>query len=726
MEKIKLNIQLFATGSFDVATKNSNISGYVALSSTSNGSSANSSQVKAILYLRRTNNYTGTPSYTYNFVPTFTIDGQSHSYTISTKISIPNDKSYVKMAEWETTVAHNDDGTKYCEVSIKTTSEGGNSFTVPLTSGGFQLDTIPRYANITTFYLTTLSRTEIQITWDADVSCDAVEYSLNGGGWTRASGYPSFVIGGLSAGTQYSVRIRVKRTDSQLWTESGTLYATTIYNAYIISANDFNDEQNPYMTYSSPSGTNVTLRLEFSGGIINRQNISPGSNYTFQLTDAERNLLREKATSNTLGVRFVVATLENGNEVVWSWLDKTMTIINANPSFNNFVFEDIKTNTVALTGNNKNFINKNSKVKVTIPVANKMVALKGSWAKRYDITVGNVTKQVNYSDTLDVSAEFDNVETSTMFVTAIDSRGNKTALTKNANYLYAYNQPSFSVIKGIRQNGVGTVVELSVSGNYSNTNFGNASNTILNILYSKDNQQTWEDITDKFVFSNGTFSSVAGTILTNFELGQEYYLYFKIIDGGVVNETNYTLKEVISERLTINSGQPILDINKTKKGVGVNCIAEEEGLWVNGVKITSPKAIKLSNTSNSTTVNNYVQFPQVDYISSNEYFESDTTSGRGGIRFKKSGLYLVYGSVSIGNGADVYQLLIYSNGTWLNREQKQHRSITGEAGFTIPSTVIKGYEGQDVAIALTGTTSFNVSPYSTWLEAIWLGDDINV
>lgn len=582
MKKMKLNIQLFASGTFNVSTGNANISGYVQMTSTSNGSSANSSNVTATLYLRRTNNYTGSPSSTASFSVTFTINGTEKTVTASSRVTIPNDKSYVNLGSTSVTVPHNADGSKVCSISVKTTSTS-SSFTVPLTTGSLTLDTIPRYANITTFYLTTLSRTQIQVTWGADVSCDAIEYSLNGGGWIRASGYPSFVIGGLSAGTQYSVRIRVLRSDSQLWTESSsTLYATTKSNNSITGANDFNDEQNPYLTFSRPSGLDVHVALEFAGHTIRRDYVS-GTSYTFNLTEAERTLLRQSATSNSLGVRYVVCTVENGSEVSWSWLDKTMTIVNANPVFTDFIFEDINPNSVALTGNNQIFINKISKVKVTVPVANKMVALKEASPKRYEMTLGS-TNSVAYSDTNGVYAEFNNVETDNIFVTAFDSRNNKQPVNKKATIL-PYSEPTFSNIKIGRQNGVGTVVDLSVSGNYSTTNFGEATNTILNVAYTKDNGENWIDITDKFIFTDGTFSSIAGAVLPDFELGTEYEVIFMVTDGGIVDGTNYSLRSVSSAKQTINSGQPILDINKTKKGVGVNCIAEDEGLWTDGTKV---------------------------------------------------------------------------------------------------------------------------------------------
>ena len=78
--------------------------------------------------------------------------------------------------------------------------------------------------------MSSVGTNSITVYWDADVSCDAVQCSLNGGSWFAVSGYPQYTLTGLGANTQYSIRTRVKRTDSQLWTESGTIYGTTYPN----------------------------------------------------------------------------------------------------------------------------------------------------------------------------------------------------------------------------------------------------------------------------------------------------------------------------------------------------------------------------------------------------------------------------------------------------------------------------------------------------------------
>lgn len=86
---------------------------------------------------------------------------------------------------------------------------------------------LPRYANFTSHYVSGTTLNTLSVHWEADADCDASQFSLNGGAWTDGASWPNYTLGGLSPGTQYNVRTRIKRSDSQLWTESGYIYGTT-------------------------------------------------------------------------------------------------------------------------------------------------------------------------------------------------------------------------------------------------------------------------------------------------------------------------------------------------------------------------------------------------------------------------------------------------------------------------------------------------------------------
>ena len=65
------------------------------------------------------------------------------------------------------------------------------------------LPTIPRYATINSYNLTTASMTSLNVSWSANVTCDRVQYKIGSGSWVtaqtgdRKSG--SFSITGLNS-----------------------------------------------------------------------------------------------------------------------------------------------------------------------------------------------------------------------------------------------------------------------------------------------------------------------------------------------------------------------------------------------------------------------------------------------------------------------------------------------------------------------------------------------
>jgi hypothetical protein len=94
--------------------------------------------------------------------------------------------------------------------------------------------------------------------------------------------------------------------------------------ATLDSANDFNDEENPTITFSNAGNFPINARLEFAGTSIHREDIENTGSYTFDLTEAERELLRQKCIGNTMPIRLVICTKINSTkETNWDWEDKT-------------------------------------------------------------------------------------------------------------------------------------------------------------------------------------------------------------------------------------------------------------------------------------------------------------------------------------------------------------------------------------------------------------------
>lgn len=351
---------------------------------------------------------------------------------------------------------------------------------------------------------------------------------------------------------------------------SGTQTLTQIpRKADITSCYDFNDEQNPTMTFSNPGGFALNARLEFASTNIKRDNIPNTGSVTFTFTDTERKLLRQKCTGNSMTVRFVIATILNGNETWWSWFDKTMTIINGNPTFSNFTFADTNTKTVALTGNNQHCIQGYSNIKGTISTTNKALAKKEATMSKYRFTIETQSIDINYSSTAEVSGTLNSVPSGTFNMYAIDSRNNSTLVTKLATKVVQYVKPviNASTITSTRDSGgVGTNCTLKFDGTFWNNNFGKKANSIkIKYQLKKSTESTWVDGTTTITPTiNGNNFSFKGLIARSKD------------DPSWEISESYNIKVIVTDELDTSFTETILinavpNLALSQNGVGIMC-----------------------------------------------------------------------------------------------------------------------------------------------------------
>lgn len=394
-----------------------------------------------------------------------------------------------QLASGAVEIPHNADGTKTFNISFSGWLYGYGTTTG---NDNFTLNNIPRYAGFTEHYVSATTLNSISVHWNANASCDYVQYSLNGGAWTDAPGL-DYTISGLSPGTQYNIKTRIRRTDSQLWTESGLIYGTTKRIATITSANNFNSNENPYMTFTNESGSIINVTLNFEGEYIVRHSISNTGSYTFELTEAERNLLYSKCpNSNTLNVRYIIATYVDGEEKYWSVADRVMTVVNSNPVFSNFTFKDIGGVSTKLTGNNQTVINGYNVMEITVSNANKAVAQNSATIVKYRAVCGNSDVKADYSTNSDVTMELGYITNRTIIVYAIDSRGNSTAVTKSIENWKEYSNIVIKSASASRTGGVDSETRLILEGEIWNSSFGAVSNAITDCTYKYKKTNTTE------------------------------------------------------------------------------------------------------------------------------------------------------------------------------------------------------------------------------------------
>lgn len=338
--------------------------------------------------------------------------------------------------------------------------------------------------------------------------------------------------------------------------------------ANISTAPDFNDEENPTITYSNPAGNSVSSLdacISLTGSIddvpYRSINKTGTLNYTFELTEEERNILRQATTtSNSRTIYFYIRTIIGG-VTYYSKIAKTFTIINANPIFNDFVFEDINEQTLALTGDNQSVIAGYSDVKITIPLSNKAIAQKQATMSKYRFN----SIDTNYSETEDVSITSNAVTSGDFTVYAIDSRGNSKPVTKNAINVVNYTPLQKGNITVSRENGVSENVVLKFDATIDLVDFGAKINSVTSAQYrykvaSETEWSELENITVQ-VDANGkiTFNSLIK--------GDTETLGFNI--QNAYNIEVYLKDELSEVKYIANFGAGIPHIAYSKNGVGI-------------------------------------------------------------------------------------------------------------------------------------------------------------
>lgn len=243
--------------------------------------------------------------------------------------------------------------------------------------------------------------------------------------------------------------------------------------ASINSAPNFNDTDNPTITYSNPAGNSVASLqaciANSAGTVVYAQyrDISKtGSSYTFNLTNQERTALLNACTnSKTLAVKFYVTTVIGGN-TYYSTLDRTMTVVNANPTFS-ASYQDTNEDTVDITENDQLIIRNNSTLQIN--VAN-LAAKKNATISYVNCTFNGTT----YSGTMSGTSWTCNItnpnvsSNTTAVVTAVDSRGYSTSINLNVQVLN-WQLPTAS-ITAQRQNHFYSPTTVNVDADYSSLN----------------------------------------------------------------------------------------------------------------------------------------------------------------------------------------------------------------------------------------------------------------
>ena len=309
--------------------------------------------------------------------------------------------------------------------------------------------------------------------------------------------------------------------------------------ATITSAPNFNDTENPTITYSNLAGNAVeSLQacISFTGSAadVPYRNISKtGSEYPFELTPEERQTLIDGVTSGySRQVLFYIKTKIGGVDYYHNY-PVTFSLTDYAPSVS-FSYNESSSPIQSMTGGNK-YILEYSDVAYTLTASGN----KGATISSYEVTCGSVKKTT-------ATGIFSDIPANTIKYKVTDSRGNVTENTATLETIPYVKLTCSQDVKISLASETEASVALKISGNCYTGSFGSTSNQFkVWIRYSTDGGSftDWAEITDggTLSFGNNTYEFEAS--ISNLDYNGAYTFQSRIDDVlSSQSSSQYTVK----------------------------------------------------------------------------------------------------------------------------------------------------------------------------------------
>ena len=231
-------------------------------------------------------------------------------------------------------------------------------------------------------------------------------------------------------------------------------------------------------------------------------------------------------------------------------------IVNADPTFTNFSYEDVNERTIALTGSSSKIINGYSTLRISNLICN---ANKGAVLQLIQIN----DNQYAYTDNFTIDLEKWNNSKITIYV--IDSRNNSTKLEVliGINFIN-YKEKVIANKTCLREGSINEESILSFNGTWFNSSFGAATNSLsASYKYKETGNDEWIDgiTTLSLTISNNNYS------FENYIKGDT--------DLGFSTDKSYDIQIIVTDLLGNKStttilvaGEPSIDIYKSNVAFG--------------------------------------------------------------------------------------------------------------------------------------------------------------
>ena len=362
-------------------------------------------------------------------------------------------------------------------------------------------------------------------------------------------------------------------------TGSKTFTLDTIARAAsITSAPNFSDQDNPVLQYSNPAGTASTVQAAISldgsaASVAYRTVSNTGTSYTFNLTTAERNTLRNATTSASRTVYFLLKTTIGSNTFTKS-LARTFTVANV-PDNRPTVSNSATPNNAAIPSTYRSrfdgtFVQNFSKAVVTVTASAK-----------YSATISGYSTSLSNKSYAGASFTSDTITgsgTLPLVSTATDSRGYSNSATTNLT-VYAYTTPTLTSVSLFRCNSSGTAqdsgtnIKIIATRGYASVN--NINRAILRYRFKESTSSTWGSwitLIDRTSTSTNTYNAV---ISGTFDVTKAYSFQLSVLDD---------LGNEVVQNIDVPTEVVTLHLKEGGNGLGLGTYASNDNAITFGFK----------------------------------------------------------------------------------------------------------------------------------------------
>lgn len=327
-----------------------------------------------------------------------------------------------------------------------------------------------------------------------------------------------------------------------------------------------NDESEIWFKYNNPRELEMRVWLEVNPASTHyaTRTITNGGTsgtYTWTLTTEERKQLRAEIPNSKTGTLRIGVYSTIGQTEHASYVDRTFTIINGNPTFTE-AYEDTNATTLAITNDDQQIIRNNSTLQINLT---NMTALKEATLSTAKATIDGTT----YTGTISGSTCSINVGTlnlasnTTASIVVTDSRGFSTTHQLPITIL-DWQLPN-AIITLERQSNYYSETDIKVDANYSSLD--NKNQITIKARSKKTNESTY-----------GAYTTLQDNVTSVLTLDNLYSWDVQVLVEDLIGSTTYNL--------SIGIGLPIFYIDRLKRSVGVECFPQDNNsLEINGINI---------------------------------------------------------------------------------------------------------------------------------------------